>query len=102
VWYQQALFFAFMFAYNYFCSTSSAGGQSAELYFRIRAPSGSKRCGIVRFKLCARQSNCLCIASEISAKLFDFLRANVFIRFAGAAALKNVSVCTSRASNVPA
>jgi hypothetical protein len=26
------------------------------------------------FKLCARQSKCLCIASEISAKLFDFLR----------------------------
>jgi hypothetical protein len=27
------------------------------------------------FKLRARQSKCLCIASEISAKLFDFLRA---------------------------
>jgi hypothetical protein len=30
------------------------------------------------FKLCARQSKCLCIASEISAKLFDFLCAMYF------------------------
>jgi hypothetical protein len=30
------------------------------------------------FKLCARQSKCLCIASEISAKLFDFLLAMYF------------------------
>jgi hypothetical protein len=42
------------------------------------------------FKLCARQSKCLCIASEISAKLFDFLRAKFLARITSSAALKNV------------
>jgi hypothetical protein len=52
------------------------------------------------FKLCARQSKCLCIASEISAKLFDFSPAKYLHAFSFPTAPTNVSDSASGASNL--
>jgi hypothetical protein len=44
-------------------------------------------------KFCARQLECLCIPSEIVAKLFDFLRAMLF---AACEVEKCVALCEAR------